>query len=714
MTILRSAIGGKTICALAGSLALALAVLAMDGVVSAPAQAAAQAEGNADKLLVVDCLLPGQIRRLGGVATYVSARKAIKTSAQDCEIRGGEYTAYDRASYATALKIWLPLAQEGKADAQTNVGEIFEKGLGVPPDFAAAAVWYKRAADQGFSRAAINLGGLYERGLGVPKDPVQALTWYRKAAGLNDLNFQIAPNAPAAPASPAAPAADPGAAKAQAEQKAEVERLRGEVQTLRRQLNAKQGELERTQRELDNLRQSLRQRSGEADSKRDELAQLRHELESKRQQEGANAAGLKELERSIADREKQLKAKDREVADLRASLAKIEKESRAQRTDLDKLRQKSASKAPSIQLIEPELVATRGKPSVKLPGGVDSLVLVGRVETIPGLISLTVNGREEKLDGEMFHSKIPVAEAEEHIRIVAVDRNGKKSTLEFIVPSRPSQTAAAGLSSRALKPGVATIGHPRPKDAITFGRYHALVIGNNNYKFIRPLKTAVEDATEIARILKAQYGFDVKLLLNADRYDILSALNELREKLTDKDNLLIYYAGHGELDQVNQRGNWLPVDAEPNSSANWISNISITDVLNAMTVRQLLVVADSCYSGTLTRSAVGHIEGGVGEDERLKLIRLMVQQRSRMALTAGGVEPVLDSVGGKHSAFAQAFIDLLSANIGVLPGQELFQALQSRVATAAEKVEARQVPEYAPIKFAGHESGDFFFVRTVN
>ena len=49
---------------------------------------------------------------------------------------------------------------------------------------------------------------------------------------------------------------------------------------------------------------------------------------------------------------------------------------------------------------------------------------------------------------------------------------------------------------------------------------------------------------------------------------------------------VVYYAGHGELDRVNNRGHWLPVDAETNSSANWISSIQITDVLNAMTAME--------------------------------------------------------------------------------------------------------------------------------
>src|SRR5215813_2364104 len=196
-----------------------------------------QGPTKSDDFLVVDCLLPSQIRRLGTQMTYLAARQAIKTSAQDCEIRGGEYVAYDRANYATALKVWLPLAEQGDASAQTNVGEIFEKGLGVPPDYAAAAEWYRRAAERGYSRAAISLGNLYEQGHGVPKDPVQALGWYRKAAGLGDLPFGIA----------ATPTPSPQ----------ESQQLSVEVAQLRRQLDAKQAELTGAQRDLEALRAGL-------------------------------------------------------------------------------------------------------------------------------------------------------------------------------------------------------------------------------------------------------------------------------------------------------------------------------------------------------------------------------------------------------------------------------------------------------------------------
>lgn len=81
---------------------------------------------DTDKLFVVDCLLPGQVRKLGQALTYITPRRPIKTSAIDCEIRGGEYVAYDRTDYSTALKVWLPQAKEGKPEAQTYVGEIYE------------------------------------------------------------------------------------------------------------------------------------------------------------------------------------------------------------------------------------------------------------------------------------------------------------------------------------------------------------------------------------------------------------------------------------------------------------------------------------------------------------------------------------------------------------------------------------------------------------
>ena len=136
-----------------------------------------------DNLGVVDCLLPGRIRRLGARIVTAGPRRPVRTLASICEIRGGEYIAFDRADFDTALRFWLPQAEAGDPRAQTFVGEIHERGLGRAPDPTEAARWYRMAAEQGFERAQLRLGRLYEEGRGVPRDLRQALELYRGATG---------------------------------------------------------------------------------------------------------------------------------------------------------------------------------------------------------------------------------------------------------------------------------------------------------------------------------------------------------------------------------------------------------------------------------------------------------------------------------------------------------------------------------------------------
>ena len=140
-----------------------------------------------DDLILVDCLLPSQIRQLGTRAVFAAPRRSIKTTKTDCGIRGGEFVLFDRSDYRTALQALLPKARGGDAIAQTYVGEIYEKGLGLPgPDYAEAASWYRKAASQGHGPAQVSLGALYEKGQGVSQDKAEALNWYRKASGLTD------------------------------------------------------------------------------------------------------------------------------------------------------------------------------------------------------------------------------------------------------------------------------------------------------------------------------------------------------------------------------------------------------------------------------------------------------------------------------------------------------------------------------------------------
>jgi TPR repeat protein len=87
-----------------------------------------------------------------------------------------------RGDYATALREWRPLAEQGDALAQYNLGMLYRKGRGVPQDDVQARQWYAKAAAQGQAKAQFNLGTLYFNGEGVPKDYQQALRWFRLAA----------------------------------------------------------------------------------------------------------------------------------------------------------------------------------------------------------------------------------------------------------------------------------------------------------------------------------------------------------------------------------------------------------------------------------------------------------------------------------------------------------------------------------------------------
>jgi hypothetical protein len=234
---------------------------------------------------------------------------------------------------------------------------------------------------------------------------------------------------------------------------------------------------------------------------------------------------------------------------------------------------------------------------------------------------------------------------------------------------------------------------------IDFGKYHALVIGNNDYKYLKKLNTATSDASAIADLLRDSYGYKVRHLENATRADIFDALDEYRETLTDTDNLLIYYAGHGWLDEASEQGFWLPVDAKPKRRTNWIPNASITGTLKALDAKHIIVVADSCYSGTLVRSAKI-------PDDSPDYISRMAEMRARLVLTSGGIEPVADSDGTGHSPFARVFLDVLKNNKGVIDGTQLFSKMRRPVMLKAD-----QTPEYSDVRKAGHEGGDFLFVR---
>ena len=232
-------------------------------------------------------------------------------------------------------------------------------------------------------------------------------------------------------------------------------------------------------------------------------------------------------------------------------------------------------------------------------------------------------------------------------------------------------------------------------------KYYALVIGNNNYNYLEKLDAAEKDAEIISEILKNKYGFQVNLLLNADYDTTVNSLFKITKKLKKNDNLLIYYAGHGEIDKAEDRGYWLPVDASYEMRSKWVSNQIIVDRIKATKAKHVLLIADSCFSGTLMRS--GSLPNK-SENIDKKYIERLKKKKTRLVITSGGNEPVVDSVGGKHSLFALKLIDTLKNNNSVINSQILFENIRRYVVANAD-----QTPERAMVHKTGHDGGDFLF-----
>jgi uncharacterized protein len=527
-------------------------------------------------LYVVDCLLPGQVRRLGN-RTYLTPRRPIRTTAADCQIRGGEYVAYDRADYRSALNVWMPAAEAGDAEAQVNVGEIFERGQGGQPNYEAAKIWYEKAAAQGNTRAQFNLGTLYEQGFGVPKDAVAALNWYRRAWGIeaDDVMF----------ASAAA-------------------------------------------RQQDELRE--------------------------------------QLAKAVAEKDAQIELLNRRLVELQ-----------------EKLSQSSQA----------------------------SVEAQGEVQMLNNLIEQL---RSQRDDSASQLSTLPAATAE---ATAAAESTGSGAVELTQAPVAVTETGLRTRQPIALEPA----GNVRQVEAelrsygdLSLGRYFALLIGNQNYSSIESLTTPLSDLQRAKRILEERYGFTVFVVEDGDNVSVMKAINDLYDVVGEEDNLLLFYAGHGNRLTTGgaEIGYWLPANAEaPPRNTFWVANEFVTGHLSRIRAKRILVVADSCYAGLLSTEPSFLLVGDDGPQySNMEFLKFKLGKRSRLLLSSGGDQPVLDEGGGNHSVFARAFLDELESNDRLLPSPELFLRVRERVSQRAAELRFEQAPEFKTIKAAGHEVGDFFFV----
>ncbi len=240
------------------------------------------------------------------------------------------------------------------------------------------------------------------------------------------------------------------------------------------------------------------------------------------------------------------------------------------------------------------------------------------------------------------------------------------------------------------------------------GKYYALIIGIDDYGGEwSPLKNAVTDAQAIAQELRSNYQFDEFIELydtSASRHNIIRQFEWLGANLRPEDNLFIYYSGHGEYRANLGSGYWVPADAMSRSTSAFISNADIQAYIKGIQAKHTLLIADACYMGELFR---GQSQAGPENANLNEYFEALKEKKSRQAITSGGIEPVKDGGGGKHSVFAFYLLQSLTQNESpyLLAGQ-LFQTLQLPVAN-----NSNQTPQFHSLTNTGDEGGHFLFIR---
>ncbi|HEY9433820.1 MAG TPA: caspase family protein [Blastocatellia bacterium] len=340
---------------------------------------------------------------------------------------------------------------------------------------------------------------------------------------------------------------------------------------------------------------------------------------------------------------------------------------------------------PKIVITSPS--APRG---VGARSGAAKMTVSGRAFDDSGVKQVVVQGVAARLDARgNFSAEATLKVGDNLITVTATDTYDNQTNESFVVRREP-----AGDPVTATAPA-------------NGGRYHALLIAVQEYDHpsVNRLDYPVGDALQVERELTSRYTFEpqnVTTLKNPDRRTILDALDQMTEKLKPEDNLLIFYAGHGQWDAQRKQGYWLPRDAMRERRADWISNSDLRDAIRGIRAKHILLISDACFAGGTfqAREAFGAASSAVAELDNLP---------SRTAMTSGVLTTVPD-----RSVFVEYLLKRLKENTEErLPGQELFGRLRLSVInnSPAQKDGSRPTPSYGTIYEVGDEGGDFIFVR---
>jgi len=296
-----------------------------------------------------------------------------------------------------------------------------------------------------------------------------------------------------------------------------------------------------------------------------------------------------------------------------------------------------------------------------------------------GIDSVVVNGQPAHLDQNgAFHLELSLKVGENLIKVEASDTFGnRQQQLVIVDQSQPMQHQ--------------------------FGRYHALVIAVQDYQHqsINDLDFPLQDCQQLSQILQQDYGFapeDTYFLRNPTRSAIIDQLDQLAGQLTNQDNLLVFYSGHGYWDEQLKQGFWLPADARKESRADWLSNGTLRDYIGAIQSQHTLLISDACFSGSIfkTRLAFNEVAN--------QAVEQVYSRPSRKAISSGAMEVVPD-----RSVFLQYLVTNLKRNTAsYLYAEKLYVEMKPAIINNSP---THQAPLFGVIQRVGDEGGDFIFIR---
>lgn len=367
---------------------------------------------------------------------------------------------------------------------------------------------------------------------------------------------------------------------------------------------------------------------------------------------------------------------DPKQPDVEAALQRLEQKLTATRA-LD-------NTGPDITLISPS--PTRG---FDIETDDAKTQIIGKAKDPAGIMSVKINNVAARLEEDgLFISSAVLKSGANTITISATDKQGNTTNKSFTV------NTSVGAVTPDIKPDQSLIPGGSPK-------YFALLIAAKDYDDpnIPDLQNPVKDAQELKNILESKYTFDtanIETLFNRSREDIMQAIVQRCNSLTENDNLIIFYAGHGiaEKDKFGDvDGYWIPSSAKKGLNASYISADDINKAIKRSNAKHILVIADACFSGAFTRELPA---------EASKEIKKQYSVTSRKVMASGNLEPVPDN---------SKFIYYLKQKLGqntekYLTAKELFDSFYKAILSNSENL-----PQYAAIRNVGDEGGEFIFIK---